>query len=156
MDPAGPSNVAEGAECAELVDLSQDGSSDLSPGRSHPAIKRLKRAHTQSAGSPGRGGRPHSTLWDLFDKSERKQNVCHYTANCICCTTVGMQSKGVTGKAEDMRVHLIKCQHAFPQPQEVGYRLAGPEPAICRGRGSASQFTVIISQSVWAALRQTR
>ena len=68
------------------------------------------------AGSPGRGGLPHSTLWDLCGKRERKQNRSHYTAYCVCCTTVGIQPKGVTGKAEDMslRVHLIKCQHASP------------------------------------------
>ena len=58
MDPPGPSNVAEGADSAELLDLSQDRSGDLSPGRSHFAIKRLKSAHAQSTGSPGRDGRP--------------------------------------------------------------------------------------------------
>ena len=114
MDPLGPYNVAEGADSAELVDLSQGDSGDLSPRLSHPAIKRLKRAHAQSPGSPGRGGRPQSTLWDLFDKSERKQNVSHYTANCMCCITFGIEPKGVTGKAEDMRAHLSKCQHASP------------------------------------------
>ena len=38
MDPPGPSNVAEGADSTELIDLSQDRSGDLSPGRSHPAL----------------------------------------------------------------------------------------------------------------------
>ena len=104
MDPPGPSNVAEGADSAEIVDLSQDQSGDLSPGHSHPAIKRLKRAHAQSPGSPGRGGRPQSTLWDLFGKSERKQNISHYTAHCMCCTSAGIQPKGVTGSK-----HAFMC-----------------------------------------------
>ena len=58
------------------------------------------------SGSPGRGGRLRSTLWGLFEQSERKQNVSHYTME--------IKPKGVTGKAEDMRLHLIKCQHASP------------------------------------------
>ena len=94
MDPSGPSDVAEGADSAEVVDLSHNESGDLSPGPSHPAVKRLKRAHAQSLGSPSRGGRPPSTLWDLIDKSGKKQNLSHFTAYCLSCMNFGIQPKG--------------------------------------------------------------
>ena len=45
MDPPGPSNVAEGAGSAELVDLAQDESSDLSP---HPECQLMPTAQQLS------------------------------------------------------------------------------------------------------------
>lgn len=164
MDPPGPSNVAEGAGSAELVDLSQDESSDLSPRLSHPAIKRLKRAHAQS---PGSGGRPQSPLWDLFDRSERKQNVSHYTAYCMCCIAVGKEPKGVTGKAEDMRAHLIKCQHASPalkkwamdwtaqsQPFVEDQDLPGSSQQSSASQSGLSKYAAFKDKALTASQRQ--
>ena len=48
-----------------------------------------------------------TALCGICGKSERKQN-----GQSLYSIIFGIQAKGVTGKADDMRAHLTKCQHA--------------------------------------------
>ena len=97
------------AGTASTIDISQDVQDDLDEVPGNPGVKRARLLYHKPASSGNSSGRQPGTLWPFFTRSAEKQNTTHYTAYCDACSLAGQQPKGVTGKAESMRAHLLKC-----------------------------------------------
>lgn len=97
------------AGTASTIDISQDVQDDTDEVPGNPGVKRAGLLYHKPSSSGNSSGRPPGTLWPFFTRSAEKQNSTHYTAYCDACSLAGQQPKGVTGKADSMRAHLLKC-----------------------------------------------
>ena len=100
--------------------------------RSHPVITRLKRAHAQSPGSPGRGGRLHSTLWNLF-LSKLALHLLSVSVNSARCETAFSQM-GLThtklhnrlGHAKTTQIVQVRQQLHRDRPPRTKSQVVDP------------------------------
>ena len=142
MDANAP---CDDVETADIVDLSTEdgvdkGKKRMSTTEVQPsAVKKVKLSYKDSCRSSS-PGRPQNTLWQLFDKSEMRQNKVHHTAYCKACTLANDRKSGtVTGKAESMKPHLIQCNHVTEEVRKWAREWTKDSPAFVGSDSSSSQ-----------------
>ena len=142
MDANAP---CDDVETADIVDLSTEdgvdkGKKRMSTTEVQPsAVKKVKLSYKDSCRSSS-PSRPQNTLWQLFDKSEMRQNKVHHTAYCKACTLANDRKSGtVTGKAESMKPHLIQCNHVTEEVRKWAREWTKDSPAFVGSDSSSSQ-----------------
>ena len=130
MDANAP---CDDVETADIVDLSTEdgvdkGKKRMSTTEVQPsAVKKVKLSYKDSC----RSSSPQNTLWQLFDKSEMRQNKVHHTAYCKACTLANDRKSGtVTGKAESIKPHLIQCNHVTEEVRKWAREWTKDSPAF--------------------------
>ena len=133
MDANAP---CDDVETADIVDLSTEdgvdkGKKRMSTTEVQPsAVKKVKLSYKDSCRSSS-PGRPQNTLWQLFDKSEMRQNKVHHTAYCKACTLANDRKSGtLTGKAESIKPHLIQCNHVSEEVRKWAREWTKDSPAF--------------------------
>lgn len=142
MDTNAP---CDDVETADIVDLSTEDGVDKGKKRmsttevQSSAVKKVKLSYKDS-GRSSSPGRPQNTLWQLFDKSEMRQNKVHYTAYCKACTLANDRKSGtVTGKAESMKPHLMHCNHVTEELRKWAREWTKDSPPFVGSDSSSSQ-----------------